>query len=130
MKTVLALAAVVAAAPLAATAAGSLPGVADEETTITSSIQDFRRGHGDVLFVRDRTNRWYRLQLNDGCLKQPLHARHIDFENRGFASGVDRFTTVRIRGTSGSWGRLCGIDSIRRSVAPPQVDSDSPITLD
>jgi hypothetical protein len=131
MKALLALAAAVTAAPLSASGPSSLPlpGVADEETTISSAVEDFRRGHGDVLFVRDRTQRWYRLQLNDGCLKPPLLTRNIEFQNRGFASRVTRFTSVRLREASGSWSRTCSIESIRRSVAPPQVNSNSPVTL-
>jgi hypothetical protein len=131
MKALLALAAALAAAPLSASDRSSppLPGVADEETTISSAVQDFRRGYGDVLFVRDRTQRWYRLQLNAGCLKPPLAARNIEFENRGFSTRVNRFTAVRLREASGRWGRTCSIESIRRSAAPPQVNSNSRVTL-
>lgn len=129
MKTAIALAAALLAVPLMAAtpALTPLPGVADEETEITSGvIEEFHLGNGDVMFVRDRTSRWFRLQLNEGCLKRPLLADRVVFRNQAPAQKIDRFTRVSLPGSS----RTCAIDSIRRSVPPPQVDSKSPVTLD
>lgn len=127
-----ALFAALAASPLGAAVAGdNLAGVSDAEASfISGGIEEFHSGNGDVLFVRDRTSRWYRLQLNQGCLEPAFKARQIEFENSGMSSRVDRFTRVRLLDSGRYWGRNCRIDSIRRSVAPPQVDSKSPITLD
>jgi hypothetical protein len=127
MKAVLAISAALLAAPLAAAPAHTtLPGVSDEETTIShGGIREWERGHGDVLFVRDSADHWYRLQLNQGCLKGPMQLDQLVVEN-GNSTRIDRFTKIRIPKDL----RLCGITSIRASVPPPQVDSKSPITLD
>ena len=131
-RIVAALSVALATAPLGVALAGeNLAGVADAETHfISGGIEEFHSGAGDVLFVRDRTSRWYRLQLNEGCLQPNFRARQIEFDNRGMSSRIDRFTQVRLLDSGRYWGRNCRIESIRRSVAPPQVDSKSPITLD
>ena len=128
MKALLTLAAALIAAPLAAApVATSLPGVSDQETEIAyGGIQQCERGHGDVLFVRDRADRWYRLGLNHGCLKGSLQMRRVVFRNDSSGSRIDRFTTIELPDDL----RTCAIDSIRLSAAPPQVDSHSPVTLD
>ena len=130
MKVVLALAAVLAAAPLAATSPPStrLPGISDDETTIPyGQVQQTERGHGDVLFVRDRVNRWYRLQLNQGCLRGQVQLDLIVYRNGGGSSSqIDRFTQVVIPRDM----RTCNVSSIRRSAPPPQVDKHSIVTLD
>jgi hypothetical protein len=127
MKAVLALSAALLAAPLAAsTGTQSLPGVSDQETEISHGvIQQFERGHGDVLFVRDQSDRWYRVQVNHGCLSGPIELRQVVFDN-GTSSRIDRFTKIFVPKDL----RTCTIDSIRRSAAPPQVDSHSLVTLD
>ena len=128
MKIALALIAALAATPVAAAPAiPRLAGVSDEETTIAyGNIQQFERGHGDVLFVRDQTNRWYRLGLNHGCLKGPVQLQFAVFRNNSPGSQIDRFTLVEFPDDM----RTCAIKSIRRSAPPPQVDSHSPVTLD
>jgi hypothetical protein len=129
MKFLLALGTALIAAPLAANPAVTpLPGVADQETTIPyGAVQQVERGHGDVLFVRDRTNQWYRLGLNRGCLRNTtVQLDQVIFDHRSPTTGIDRFTTIELPRDLTS----CAIDSIRRSAAPPQVDSHSPVTLD
>lgn len=128
MKFLLALGAAVIAAPLAASPAVThLPGVSDRETTIAyGEVQQVERGHGDVLFVRDRTNQWYRLGLNQGCLRGPIQFDRVVFDHVSPTSGIDRFTMVRLPRDL----RSCAIQSIRASAPPPQVDSRSPVTLD
>ncbi|HYD25225.1 MAG TPA: hypothetical protein VEB68_10535 [Croceibacterium sp.] len=126
MKTLIASALALAAAPLAAAAPVSLPGVSDEETTIAGGVTDYHFGHGDVLFVRDRIDRWYRVQLNEGCLKTRLPRETAVFAGDAIDNRVDTFTQVIFVRDQ----RMCGIDSIRRSAAPPQVDRNSLVTLD
>ena len=108
-------------------AAQPLAGVADKETTIAYGVDNFVRGKGDVLFVSDRADRWYRLALNDGCLDGVTIIRNVVFDSKG-ASRIDRFTTVIIR--DNGVPRNCRAVSIRASEAPPQIDSKSPVTLD
>ena len=119
-------------APLAATAAPQhLAGVSDEETRIPSGgITQYERGNGDVLFVRDRLNRWYRLGLNEGCLSNSPRIYSLTFGYSDGIARVDRFSKVLIKDSSGALVFSCGIDSIRRSEAPPQINSESPVTLD
>jgi hypothetical protein len=106
-----------------------LPGVADEETKIRSGvIEEYHRGIGDVMFVRDRENKWYRVQLNDGCLAGASYISAAAFRPRDASGRIDRHTQVRL--DDGGTVRPCAINSIRRSAAPPQVDSRSPVTLD
>lgn len=107
--------------------AQELAGVSDEETAISSGqITAFYKGKADVLFVRDRVNKWYRVALNEGCLDHIGPTLSAAFASDSPMERIDRFTTVLIDGGE----RRCAIKSIRRSVAPPQVDSKSPITLD
>ena len=111
-----------AAAPLAAQ---SLPGVSDEETEIPSGgLTAFERGNGDVVFVRHRTLRWYRVGLNDGCLTDNYVGRHAAFVPSGVSGRIDRLARVVFPETR----RTCRVVSIRRSAAPPQYDSDSVVT--
>jgi hypothetical protein len=127
MKLALVFASIALAAPLAAADAPSLAGVSDQETDIRSGqIEEFHRGNGDVVFVRDRENKWYRVALNAGCLGSDWAGENIAFRARDLSGEINRLTEVRFP----EQGRGCNIDSIRRSVAPPQVDSKSPITLD
>jgi len=131
MKLFLPVAVALFATPLAAYSAGPLPGIADEETTIPSGgITQFHRGKGDVLFVLDRAGRWYRLGLNEGCLSTTPRIDSLAFGYSGGIQRVDRFTQVFIRESRAHHGLNCRVDSIRRSEAPPQIDSKSRVTLD
>ena len=128
MKAILVLGLALTTAPLAAKPSiRHLAGVADRETTIPyGDIQQTERGHGDVLFVRDRTNRWYRLQLNRGCLRGPVELDKVLFRHHGVGGQIDRFTTIELPRDL----RSCTITSIRGSAPPPQVDRHSRVTLD
>ena len=131
MRLFLPIAATLLAAPLAAHSTGPLPGVANEETSIPSGgITQYHRGKGDVLFVLDRAGRWYRLGLNEGCLSTTPRIDSLAFGNALASDRVDRFTSVLIDPDGGALHVNCRIDSIRRSEAPPQVNSRSPVTLD
>ncbi len=112
------LAAPVIAAPLA--------GVADEETTIVRPVVQALPGHGDVIFVRDASERWYRVQLNRGCGDRLDRFFSVSFDTDRATGVVDLFSRVHFSDDN----RVCGVASIRRSVPPPQVDSQSPVTLD
>lgn len=126
----IAIATILAATSLATTsmaAAQSLAGVSDEETVIRSGvIEDFQRGNGDVIFVRDRENKWYRVQLNQNCIAGQSVGAAALFQPRDQSGHINTMTQVGFT----EHGIICNIDSIRRSSAPPQVDSRSPVTLD
>ena len=128
MKAIFALGSALIAAPLFASPVFQhLPGVSDRETVIPyGDVQQSVRGHGDVFFVRDRANRWYRLQFNAGCAGLTTDANTLFFKHHGASSEIDRFTTVVIPEEA----RSCGITSIRASAVPPQVDRRTPVTGD
>ena len=128
MKAVLALGAALIAAPLLAKSpVMPLPGVSMYETVIPyGDIRQSVRGHGDVLFVKDRTNHWYRLQLNHGCMGLTTDVNRLVLDHHGASQEIDRFTTVRIPEEV----RTCAITSIRESEAPPQMNSRSRVPLD
>ena len=127
-KAIFALASALVAAPLLASPyMQHLAGVSDRETVIPyGDIRQSVLGHRDVLFVRDRDNQWYRLQLNAGCRGLTTDVNTLVFNHHGASQQIDRFTTVVIPEEA----RTCGIESIRQSLAPPQVNSRSPVTLD
>lgn len=109
--------------------AQSIPGVSDEETSIAfagdGGIRETHVGSGDSLYVRDRRGDWYRVGLNEGCLSG-IAPRHDTIRFRiGPDDRLDRFSQVHFAQSL----RTCSVASIRRSVAPPQVDSQSPIPL-
>ena len=126
MKALLALAAIAAAAPLATASAQSLPGVSDKETRIHSNLVEFHRGHGDVLFVRDRENKWYRVQTNKGCLAGHPIGESLIVRHRDVGGNIN----LKSQFYFAERGILCDLVSIRASKAPPQVNSKSPVTLD
>lgn len=125
----LALVALALALPAAASEpATSLPGVSDEETSIPGGgVGQILQGHGDVIFVRDRTNHWYRVALNNGCLRGLVKVDSAQFETATPMGRIETADTVRILK---SVPRNCRIESIRASAPPPQIDSDSVVTLD
>ena len=131
MKTLIAIAAALLAVPLAAQPAGSLPGVSDEETVIPfGGITRFHRGNHDNLFVLDRAGHWYRLGLNEGCLRGTPRISVVAFDSGAASDRIDRFTRVIVSGPGGTLPVNCSLNSIRRSEAPPQFNSQSPVTLD
>ena len=121
MKALLSLIALAACAPVAAQQSAQ-PVAAGQETEIPSGgVKAYFRGPGDVIFVQHRSDRWYRVQLNDGCLRTGLASASIAFRGQTPGSRIDRFTTV-LRPDAGV---TCSIKSIQRSPPPPQIDSDS-----
>ena len=128
MKPLIVLGAALIAAPLFAKAhVKPLAGVSDKETTIPNrDVRQSLRGHGDVFYVRDRSNHWYRLQLNEGCARGTSDTNGLVFRHHGSSQQIDRFTTVIISGE----GRSCAITSIRASRPPKAIDSNSPVTME
>ena len=128
MKTLILAGAVLIAAPVVAKApVKHLEGVSDKETTIPyRDVKQSVRGHGDVFYARDRSNDWYRIQLNQGCARGTSDTNGLVFRHHGSSNQIDRFTTVIISGE----GRSCAITSIRASKVPKAVDSKSPVTMD
>jgi len=110
LKAIFALGSVVVAAPLLASPiVNHLAGVSDRETVIPyGDVSQSVRGHGDVLFVRDRDNRWYRLQLNGGCSSNVTDVNTLIFHHHGSSQQIDRFTTISIPEER----RSCAIESI------------------
>ena len=110
--------------------AQAIPGVSDEETTIAyageDGIREYHFGGGDSLYVRDRRGDWYRVGLNEGCLSG---MGGLNGETMIFRVGSDQRLDTFSRVYFEQARRNCGVRSIRRSVAPPQVDSQSPIPL-
>jgi hypothetical protein len=128
LKPIFALGSALLAAPLLASpyVQNHLAGVSDRETVIPyGEVQQSVRGHGDVFFVKDRNNQWYRLQFNAGCAGPTTDANTLVFQHHGAGQQIDRFTTVNIPEEA----RSCAIESIRESLAPPQINSRSPVTL-
>ncbi len=133
MKTALALAAAATATPLAATPDDTTQAAVfgEEVSSIPGgeAVQYFR-GNGDVLYVQDRSARWYRLDLNDGCLKNTRRDFTLAFGYSDGLNRIDHFTRVLISLGAGTMHFSCRIDAIHRSPAPPQIDSKSPISSD
>lgn len=126
MKILTSLIFALASVPAVATGpVGHLPGVSDEETTIPGPVVEFQLGKGDVIFARDRTDRWYRVQLNQGYSRGAGYVGNVAFEQDIATSRIDTFSAVSLGD-----GRVYRIDSIRQSAAPPQKNSRSPVTLD
>lgn len=128
MKAILALGSALVAAPLLASPAMlPLPGVADRETVIPyGDVNQSVLGHQDVLFVKDRANHWYRLQLNAGCIGTTTDVNRLIFNHHGANQEIDRFTTISVPEEI----RTCAIESIRGSLPPQKIDSRSPVTGD
>ena len=115
------------AVPASAAGPLGLAGVSDEETSIPpGGITRLQYGKGDVLFVSDRADRWYRVQLNEGCMRNLFENDTVVFEQDDATGRIDTFSAVRFVRD----GRSCQVASVRSSAAPPQIDSHSPVTLD
>ncbi|WP_265571325.1 hypothetical protein [Sphingomicrobium nitratireducens] len=122
MLSLLLASAVLAANP------GHEAAIGDKEVAIDfapGAIREYYKAKGDRLFVRSRTNQWYRIQLNEGCLARFYGDIHFMEVDSGIDKRLEANDSVRIENR-----RVCLVDSVRTSVAPPQVDSNSPLTTD
>lgn len=117
-----------AAAIAAPLSAQTLPGVSNQETVIpfaaNGGIREYHFGEGDVTFLRDRANRWYRVALNKGCLAGFGDRSVVAFDTQSDGQ-LDRSSRVLFAQPR----TTCLIDSIRRSAPPPQIKRDTPTTL-
>lgn len=81
----------------------------------SGNLREWQRGgaQSDVLYVRDRTEQWYRVTLTGPCrLDQPLDTLSYTTD----ASGTfDRFSTIRVARFP---QQTCGVQSIRTSLPP------------
>jgi hypothetical protein len=128
MKAIFALGSALIAAPLLASPyMQHLPGVSDRETVIPYGyVSQSVLGHRDVLFVKDRSNRWYRLQLNAGSRGWTTDVNRLVFNHHGANQEIDLYTTIAVQEDL----RTCAIESIRASLPPQKIDSRSPVTGD
>ena len=115
MIRTLAIAAALVAAP--ALAADRL---LDPETTITfagnGGLRDWQPGPPDsgIVYVRDRTQRWYRVTLTGPCVRdRALDTLTYTTNTNGT---FDRFSRVSVRRYP---DQVCGVASIRTSLPPP-----------
>ena len=90
------------------------------ETTIPfasgGGLRDWQRGgrESDVLWVRDRTEQWYRVRLTGPCrFEQSLDTLSY---TTGPGGTFDRFSTLRVASEP---YQTCGVDSIVASLPPP-----------
>jgi hypothetical protein len=90
-----------------------------QETIITQagggSLREWQRGDvPGVLYVRDRTEHWYRVTLTGPCrMDRPLDTLTYTTDPAG---NFDRFSRVRLLRYPNT---VCGVASIRTSAPPP-----------
>ena len=89
------------------------------ETVITfaggGGLRDWQRGgvESDTLFVRDRTEQWYRVTLTGPCrFDRPQDTLSYTTDTAGT---FDRFSQIRVARYP---EQLCGVKSIRTSLPP------------
>ena len=104
---------------LAAQAAAPQPVLPGRETVIqfaTGNLQNWEVDKVDpnILYVRDRRRGWYRVELTGDCPTR----RNFDLL-RYSVDANDRFDTFSRVSFGGNPQVVCGIRSIRTSVAPP-----------
>ena len=110
--------------PLIALAAIAAPAVAQhhrigQETVIPfaagGNLREWQRGgaQSDTLFVRDRTEQWYRVTLTGPCrFDRPLDTLSYTTDPTGT---FDRFSRIRVARYP---EQLCGVKSIQFSLPP------------
>ncbi|TFI58340.1 hypothetical protein E2493_10155 [Sphingomonas parva] len=113
-KIVLALAALVVAAPsLAAPGASGHPSEVRQASipfVNLRGIRDFRAEGRDAVYLQDRARNWYRAELAGPCYGLPF-AHAIGVDTRG-GNGLDRFGSLIVE------GNRCPVLSLIRSAAP------------
>jgi hypothetical protein len=100
---------------------GQAPGAPQgKETVITfasgGGLRNWQPGPmgSRIVYVQDRTQRWYRVLLTGDCIRGPHSTqafRYITDNNGQF----DRFSQVSSRDTPGA---VCGVTSIQRTTPP------------
>ncbi len=113
-KIILGIAAVAALAVPAAAAPAQGPGARDEASipfVRMNGIRDFRPVGDDVVYLQDRSFKWYRASLYQPCFRY-RHVTKIGIFGAG--STVDRFSSLLVD------GQRCRIASLVRSEKPPR----------
>jgi hypothetical protein len=110
---------VAAAAALAVPAAAQQRAQYGKETTIAyagnGGIRNWETGPGNVVFLQDRTQRWYRVELTGPCGKRRGGSDTLIYDV-GPSNRIDRFSRISNRRIPGA---VCGVTSIRTSPPPP-----------
>jgi hypothetical protein len=87
----------------------------DEEASIPfvrmNGIRDFRPVDDDIVYLQDRSFRWYRATLYHPCFRY-RHVNKISVFGGGLV--VDRFSSLLVD------GQACRIQSLVRSGPPPK----------
>lgn len=78
-------------------------------------IRDYQAGAPGEVFLRDRTERWYRVALTGDCLDSKTNLATLKFSTDTTGT-FDRFSRVS---SSRYPGRVCGVTSIVASPPPP-----------
>jgi hypothetical protein len=109
------LTAIAAAAALASPIAASPAQAPGKEASIPfarlQGVRDFRPVADDVVYLQDRSFRWYRASLYQPCFRY-RHVNKIGIYDRG--NTVDRFSSLLVD------GQRCRIQSLVRSGPPPK----------
>jgi hypothetical protein len=91
----------------------------DKQTVIVNAsnggIRDYQAGAPGEVFLRDRTERWYRVALTGDCLDSKTDQAALSFSTDTTGT-FDRFSRVS---SSRFPGRVCGVKSIVASPPPP-----------
>lgn len=107
-------AAVLPAIPSAAAPQPDAPSAAREEVRIPfvnfGGVRSFHADDDDVVYLQDRSRRWYRAQLIGNCFGLRW-ANRIGVDSRGSTS-VDRFSTLIVD------DERCQLNSLTRSEKP------------
>jgi hypothetical protein len=113
-KMILAMVAAALAAPSAAAPAREAPAAAREEVRIPfvnfGGVRSFHADDDDVVYLQDRSRRWYRAELIGNCFGLRW-ANRLGVDTRGSTS-VDRFSTLIVD------GERCQLSSLTRSEKP------------
>jgi hypothetical protein len=115
MKT-LSIALAAASSLAASVSAAPPPAAPGAEASIPfvrfGGIQDFEARGDDIVYLQDRSRRWYRAQLNGPCLDLGW-ATAIGIDTHGSPT-FDRFSALIVE------GRRCPIQSLTLSGPPPK----------
>lgn len=115
------LAAQGAAAPPANLPSGTAYGEPTVIRMASGNLRDWRRGgrNSDILYVRDRTERWYKVTLTGPCqFQRPLDSLNYTTDPVG---NFDRFSRLRVGFQP---EQNCGVKEIRRSTPPADAPVD------
>lgn len=81
---------------------------ADATIPFGSRINQLDRPTRETVLVRTGANQWYRIQLNENCVRGSMIGSPVRLETSGQGSPIDRFTWVRLE------DRSCAVQSLDR----------------